>query len=53
VLIERVGYPLTVSVCCVVGLVFTLLIGIRWRGSVWQRSRALPAATPSAPQRAS
>jgi hypothetical protein len=40
VLIERVGYPLTVSVCCAVGLVFTLLIGIRWRGSVWERSRS-------------
>ena len=44
VLIERVGYPLTVSVCCVVGLAFTLLIGIRWRGSVWQRSRSAPLA---------
>jgi predicted MFS family arabinose efflux permease len=40
VLIDRVGYPLTVSVCCVVGLIFTLLIGIRWRGSVWERSRS-------------
>src|SRR5437773_2602089 len=29
-LIERVGYSLTVSVCCAVGLVSTLLIGIRW-----------------------
>ena len=49
VLIERVGYSLTVSVCCAVGLVSTLLIGIRWRGSMWQRARALSSATTSAP----
>ena len=29
--IERVGYPLTLGVYCVVGLAFTLLIAIRWR----------------------
>jgi hypothetical protein len=49
VLIERVGYSLTVSVCCAVGLVSTLLIGIRWRGSMWQRTRALSSATTSVP----
>jgi len=37
-LIERVGYSLTVTVFCTVGLVFTLLIGFRWRDSVWQRT---------------
>ena len=48
-LIERIGYPLTISVCCGIGLVFTLLIGMRWRASMWQ-TRAAPR-TPSIPQR--
>jgi MFS family permease len=34
-LIDLIGYPLTVSALSVVGLVFTLLIGIRWRASLW------------------
>lgn len=46
-LIERVGYSLTISAFCTVGLVFTLIIGIRWRDSMWQRKRALPTAPPS------
>jgi MFS family permease len=50
-LIERVGYSLTISVCCAVGLVFTLLIGIRWRASMWQPTRT--TASASAPQRVS
>jgi MFS family permease len=33
-LIERVGYAMTVSACCVTGLAVTLAIGVRWRGSV-------------------
>jgi MFS family permease len=49
VLIERVGYPMTISVLSLVGLVFTLLIGIRWRTSLWQRRRR-PTAT-TLPQR--
>jgi hypothetical protein len=49
VLIERIGYPSTVSVFAAVGLVFTLLIGIRWRASLWQRRRR-PTAT-TLPQR--
>ncbi len=49
VLIERIGYPLTISVFSMVGLVFTLLIGIRWRASLWQRRRR-PTAT-TLPQR--
>jgi hypothetical protein len=44
VLIERIGYSPTISVFAGVGLVFTLLIGIRWRASIWQRRRH-PAAT--------
>ena len=31
VLIERIGYPLTVTLAAGLGLVFTVLIGIRWR----------------------
>ena len=36
-LIERLGYSLTISVFSAVGLLFTLLIGIKWRASLWQR----------------
>jgi len=46
-LIERVGYSLTITAFGAVGLVFTLLIGIRWRDSMWQRKRELPTAPPS------
>jgi len=49
-LIEWVGYPLTISGLAGVGLLFTLLIGIKWRASIWRRRRASTAA--SAPQRA-
>ena len=48
-LIERVGYPLTISASAGVGLLFTLLIGIKWRASMWRRRR-LPAAATSIPQ---
>jgi fucose 4-O-acetylase-like acetyltransferase len=43
-LIERIGYAWTISVFALVGLVFTLLIGIRWRASLWQPERR-PSAT--------
>jgi hypothetical protein len=36
VLIERIGYPLTITTAASLGLVFTALIGIRWRVSLWQ-----------------
>ena len=49
--IERVGYSWTISACCAVGLVFTLLIGFRWRASMWQSKRT--TASTSAPQRVS
>src|SRR5712664_3048717 len=42
-LIERIGYPLTISVSAAVGLLFTLLIGIKWRASMWERSRVATA----------
>jgi hypothetical protein len=38
-LIDRIGYPLTISASAVLGLVFTVLIGIRWRASLWPRRR--------------
>jgi MFS family permease len=34
-LIDWIGFPATVTLYCGVGLVFTLLIGLRWRASVW------------------
>jgi predicted MFS family arabinose efflux permease len=34
-LIEWLGYPPTISLMSAVGLIFTLLIGIRWRASLW------------------
>ena len=35
--IDRIGYPLTVSALSTVGLVFTVLIGMKWRASLWRR----------------
>ena len=35
VLIERLGYPWTITVAAAVGLVFTVWIGTRWRASIW------------------
>jgi MFS family permease len=40
VLIDRLGYPSTITVAAVIGLVFTVLIGFRWRPSIWQRGKA-------------
>jgi len=38
-LIERVGYPLMITVSAAVGLLFTGLIALRWRAGMWQRDR--------------
>ena len=46
-LIERMGYRLTISAAVVTGLIFTFLIALRWRASVWGGTTAT-----SAPQRA-
>jgi MFS family permease len=35
-LVERLGFPLAISLYCAIGLAFTVLIGVRWRASVWQ-----------------
>ena len=48
-LIERIGYPLTLSAFATAGLIFTLVIGITWRASLWQRQPA--AGALSDPQR--
>jgi MFS family permease len=48
-LIERIGYSLTITGCAAVGLLFTLLIGMKWRASMWQ-PRVGPGAR-SVPQR--
>jgi MFS family permease len=47
-LIERIGYPLTITALAVVGLVFTVLIGVRWRASMWHEGplRTRPASVP-------
>jgi predicted MFS family arabinose efflux permease len=36
VLIERIGFGPTVTAYTVIGLVFTVLIAMRWRASLWQ-----------------
>ena len=38
-LIDRIGYPLTITLTSTTGLLFTLVIGLRWRASIWQRAR--------------
>ena len=42
-LIDRIGYPLTVTVMAALGLVFTALIAARWRAAMWGRTRAVAA----------
>jgi MFS family permease len=37
VLIERIGYPLTITGLAAAGLLGTVLIAVRWRASVWRR----------------
>ena len=44
----RFGYPLTITVSTGLGLLVTVLIGLRWRASVWQ---GRPEPTAAAPQR--
>src|SRR5437879_6104198 len=39
-LIERMGYRLTISAAVALGLIFTFLIALRWRASVWDRRAA-------------
>jgi predicted MFS family arabinose efflux permease len=36
-LIPRIGYPMTASLYCLAGIVFTLWIALTWRRDVWRR----------------
>jgi len=36
-LIATYGYPATATLYCAIGLVFTLLIAVRWRAHLWRR----------------
>jgi MFS family permease len=35
-LIARIGFPMTATLYCTVGLVFTFLIAMRWRAHLWR-----------------
>jgi MFS family permease len=50
VLIERIDYPLTITASATLGLACTVLIGARWRASLWRR-RSRPVPDASLPQR--
>jgi len=49
VLIEHIGYPLTISTAAGIGLLFTVAIGICWRANLWHRPHA--ASSSAIPQR--
>jgi hypothetical protein len=36
-LIPRLGYSLTATIYCLIGLTFTVLITLRWREYLWRR----------------
>ncbi|MGH8633592.1 MAG: MFS transporter [Burkholderiales bacterium] len=36
-LIAHIGYPLTATLYCVIGLLFTAFIAVRWRAHLWRR----------------
>lgn len=44
-LIERIGYPLTITAAAALGLLLTLVIGFRWRASLWHRTPGATRAT--------
>jgi hypothetical protein len=50
-LIERIGYPLTITATAAMSVIITLFIGIRWRASMWHPARR-PSGATSIPQRA-
>ena len=35
-LIARIGFPITATLYCAIGLAFTLLIAVRWRAHLWR-----------------
>ena len=42
-LIERIGYPLTITAMAAAGIVLTALIALRWRAAMWGRAGAVAA----------
>jgi len=44
VLIERIGYPLTITASAGLGLLGTIVIGLKWRASMWHARRDVTAA---------
>ena len=42
VLIQQIGYPATVTVLCATGLALTLVIGVRWRATLWRPAAVEP-----------
>ncbi len=47
-LIDRLGFPLTVTVLVTTGLGCTVLIGLTWRASLWRRPH--PRALSTVPR---
>ena len=43
-LVERIGFPGTITLYSVIGLALTGLIGAKWRSSVWAREARMPLA---------
>jgi MFS family permease len=43
-LIDRIGFPTTISTAAAVGLICTVLIGLKWRASVWRRPQTRSVA---------
>jgi hypothetical protein len=43
-LIDRIGYPATITIAAAVGLGCTVLIGLRWRPSIWEKAGRRAAA---------
>ena len=44
-LIDRLGFPLTVTVLVTAGLGCTVLIGLTWRASLWRRPHSRSLST--------
>lgn len=44
--IDRIGYPPTISAMAAIGLVFTLVIAVRWRAAIWITRREPAPASP-------
>jgi predicted MFS family arabinose efflux permease len=44
-LVERIGYAFAISLSSAIGLVFTVLVGLTWRDSLWREPRRASATT--------